>query len=245
MLRNVVRLFLVVFYPSSFDSYFTWCTIDPSTLHSSSLLYYLKLYSSKSCLLCSTLFCYTLFCSTNMSYILISLSVWRSIHPTRKRKQLATLTNSRISNQITPHTLIHAHDSEASADIPRSLELAAYFTHCNLQPSHLMLALKTAMALAFKSKVHRLEPFSCPVVFLYTWVLMSFSILHTICLSVPASMNILCQHDHCFHQLKSQHFMQLSHQNYINAAGFSRRLLELPDMNSERNAESRSKVRNF
>ena len=31
-------------------------------------------------------------------------------------------------------------------------------------------------------------------------------------------------------------------QNYINAAGFSRRLLELPDMNSERNAESRSKV---
>jgi hypothetical protein len=32
-------------------------------------------------------------------------------------------------------------------------------------------------------------------------------------------------------------------QNYINAASFSRRLLELPDMNSERNAESRSKVR--
>lgn len=31
-------------------------------------------------------------------------------------------------------------------------------------------------------------------------------------------------------------------QNYINAAGFARRLLELPDMNSERNAESRSKV---
>jgi coatomer protein complex subunit alpha (xenin) len=35
----------------------------------------------------------------------------------------------------------------------RSLELAAYFTHCNLQPAHLMLALKTAMATAFKNKV--------------------------------------------------------------------------------------------
>lgn len=35
----------------------------------------------------------------------------------------------------------------------RAVELAAYFTHCNLQPSHLMLALKTAMAVAFKNKV--------------------------------------------------------------------------------------------
>ena len=38
-------------------------------------------------------------------------------------------------------------------DPVRSLELAAYFTHSNLQPAHLMLALKTAMASAFKSKV--------------------------------------------------------------------------------------------
>lgn len=30
--------------------------------------------------------------------------------------------------------------------------------------------------------------------------------------------------------------------NYINAASFARRLLELPDMNSERNADSRSKA---
>ena len=42
---------------------------------------------------------------------------------------------------------------ESAADVKRSLELAAYFTHCNLQPAHLMLALKTAMALAFKNKV--------------------------------------------------------------------------------------------
>lgn len=38
-------------------------------------------------------------------------------------------------------------------DIARQLELAAYFTHCNLQPAHLMLALKNAMASAFKNKV--------------------------------------------------------------------------------------------
>ncbi len=43
--------------------------------------------------------------------------------------------------------------AEAGSDVVRSLELAAYFTHCNLQPSHLLLALKTAMASAFKNKV--------------------------------------------------------------------------------------------
>lgn len=38
-------------------------------------------------------------------------------------------------------------------DVARTLELGAYFTHCNLQPAHLLLALKTAMANAFKNKV--------------------------------------------------------------------------------------------
>lgn len=69
-----------------------------------------------------------------------------------------------------------------ASDVRRGLELAAYFTHCNLQPSHLMLALKTAMASAFKNK------------------------------------------------------------NFINAASFARRLLELPDMNSEKNADGRTKA---
>jgi coatomer protein complex subunit alpha (xenin) len=41
----------------------------------------------------------------------------------------------------------------ATDDVTRTLELGAYFTHCNLQPAHLLLALKTAMATAFKSKV--------------------------------------------------------------------------------------------
>jgi coatomer protein complex subunit alpha (xenin) len=69
-----------------------------------------------------------------------------------------------------------------SKDTVRSLELAAYFTHCNLQPSHLMLALKSAMASAFKAK------------------------------------------------------------NFVNAAAFARRLLELPETNSERHADTRSKA---
>merc|ERR1711871_625935 len=69
-----------------------------------------------------------------------------------------------------------------TVDPARSLELAAYFTHCNLLPAHLMLALNTAMANAFKSK------------------------------------------------------------NFINAASFARRLLELPDINSERHAEKRMKA---
>lgn len=69
-----------------------------------------------------------------------------------------------------------------TSDTVRSLELAAYFTHCNLQPSHLMLALKSAMASSFKAK------------------------------------------------------------NFVNAAAFARRLLELPETNSERHADTRTKA---
>lgn len=76
----------------------------------------------------------------------------------------------------------NAMGEAAAEDVARGLELASYFTHCNLQPGHLMLALKTAMASAFKNK------------------------------------------------------------NFINAASFARRLLELPDMNSEKNADSRVKA---
>ena len=68
------------------------------------------------------------------------------------------------------------------ADPARLTDLSAYITHCNLQPTHLLLALRSAMGTAFKYK------------------------------------------------------------NFIAAAGFARRLLELPDMTSERNAELRVKV---
>lgn len=63
------------------------------------------------------------------------------------------------------------------------MELLAYFTCCNLQPAHLLLALRMAMAAAFKGK------------------------------------------------------------NFITAASFAQRLLELPDLSSERHADLRSKVR--
>jgi coatomer protein complex subunit alpha (xenin) len=72
--------------------------------------------------------------------------------------------------------------SDAGADPIRATELSAYFTHCNLQPVHLLLALRSAMGTAFK------------------------------------------------------------HKNYISAASFARRLLELPDMTSERNADLKLKA---
>lgn len=62
------------------------------------------------------------------------------------------------------------------------MELLAYFTCCNLQPAHLLLALRMAMASAFKGK------------------------------------------------------------NFITAASFAQRLLELPDLSSERHADLRIKV---
>ena len=40
----------------------------------------------------------------------------------------------------------------ASTDEQASLEYAAYFTHCQLQPVHLQLTLRSAMTAAFKSK---------------------------------------------------------------------------------------------
>jgi len=72
--------------------------------------------------------------------------------------------------------------AECTGNPVRLTELSAYFTHCNLQPVHLLLALRSAMGTAFK------------------------------------------------------------HKNFILAAGFARRLLELPDMSSERNADLRNKA---
>jgi coatomer protein complex subunit alpha (xenin) len=72
--------------------------------------------------------------------------------------------------------------AEAGNDSVRSTELAAYFTHCELIPGHLLLALRSAMGIAFK------------------------------------------------------------HKNYILAASFARRLLELPDMSSERNKDLKNKA---
>ena len=74
--------------------------------------------------------------------------------------------------------------NEVAEDPVRSTELCAYFTHCNLQPGHLFLALRQAMVSAFRIK------------------------------------------------------------NYITAASFAHRLLELPEVSSEKNAEMKSKVRN-
>jgi coatomer protein complex subunit alpha (xenin) len=39
-------------------------------------------------------------------------------------------------------------------NLARNLELAAYFTHCNLQPSHVQLALRSAMGIFSKAGNH-------------------------------------------------------------------------------------------
>jgi coatomer protein complex subunit alpha (xenin) len=70
----------------------------------------------------------------------------------------------------------------AGDDAVRATELSAYFTHCNLQPGHLFLALRQAMVSAFRIK------------------------------------------------------------NYITAASFAQRLLELPEVSSEKNAEMKDKA---
>ena len=75
------------------------------------------------------------------------------IHPLHSHTHTHTHIYMKICLSILTQTIAHKIHRESAGDIKRSLELAAYFTHCNLQPAHLMLALKTAMALAFKNKV--------------------------------------------------------------------------------------------
>jgi len=72
--------------------------------------------------------------------------------------------------------------SDSSIDNARFTELGAYFTHCNMEIAHLMLALDLAMSNSFRKK------------------------------------------------------------NYITAAAFARRLLELPDVSLEKNAKLRGKA---
>ena len=146
--------------------YPTYYTVLNYIKVSSTVLYSIRLYTIYSTVLYSNpLFCVMIY------------------PPITNIKQLTTPNTSLVPN----HTTHNTHNSEASADIPRSLELAAYFTHCNLQPSHLMLALKTAMALAFKSKVSIHQQKSCPVLscgysssILYCpvlWILLFYSVL--------------------------------------------------------------------
>eukprot|EP00976_Prorocentrum_cordatum_P091739 1188644-Prorocentrum_minimum.AAC.6 len=47
---------------------------------------------------------------------------------------------------------IELQRKETKDDVERSAELAAYFTHCNLQPIHLSLSLRSAMSIFFKLK---------------------------------------------------------------------------------------------
>jgi len=44
-------------------------------------------------------------------------------------------------------------ERKKTTDPARQMELAAYFTHCNLQSSHTMLALRSAMTAAYKLKL--------------------------------------------------------------------------------------------
>ena len=44
--------------------------------------------------------------------------------------------------------------AEDPDNIGRNLELAAYFTHCKLQPTHIQLALRSAMGVFSKAGSH-------------------------------------------------------------------------------------------
>ena len=54
------------------------------------------------------------------------------------------------------------------------LQMAAYFTHCNLQPVHQILTLRTAVNLFFKVWTSLLTTLFCSFVYLYVFVYCMF-----------------------------------------------------------------------
>ena len=96
-------------------------------------------------------------CKTALSQIIASIPLVAAASRSEANdlKELLDVAREYMTAVRIKGALDEASQAEGG-DVVRSLELSAYFTHCNLQPSHSMLALKTAMANAFKAKV-RLE----------------------------------------------------------------------------------------
>lgn len=67
--------------------------------------------------------------------------------PTLQKQLQTTKTNTTTQPSTTKQEL---RDDEGGPGGPRGAELAAYFTHCQLQPVHLALSLRSAMAVFFK-----------------------------------------------------------------------------------------------
>jgi len=73
------------------------------------------------------------------------------------RQQLAEVKElMRICREYITAMKLELHRGEvrkANGTAKRIIELAAYFTHCQLQPTHTLLALRSAMKLAYKAKL--------------------------------------------------------------------------------------------
>ena len=112
-------------------------------------------------------------CSESLSSILDSIPLILAASRTESNdlKELIDVCREYL-------TAIRVKDAMSSGsvadNVPRTLELGAYFTHCNLQPAHLLLALKTAMATAFKNKVNTALPFFHYYFFTYFLALLYF-----------------------------------------------------------------------
>lgn len=57
-----------------------------------------------------------------------------------------------ISQEYVVALTIEQARKDSDQNPRRQTELASYFTHCNLQPAHLMIALRLAMTAAYKIK---------------------------------------------------------------------------------------------
>eukprot|EP00735_Rhodelphis_limneticus_P003453 TRINITY_DN14929_c0_g1::TRINITY_DN14929_c0_g1_i1::g.25834::m.25834 TRINITY_DN14929_c0_g1::TRINITY_DN14929_c0_g1_i1::g.25834 ORF type:complete len:1225 (-),score=362.34,sp/Q9AUR7/COPA2_ORYSJ/51.00/0.0,COPI_C/PF06957.6/2.6e-120,Coatomer_WDAD/PF04053.9/1e-115,WD40/PF00400.27/0.56,WD40/PF00400.27/4.3e-08,WD40/PF00400.27/9.7e-10,WD40/PF00400.27/2.6e-11,WD40/PF00400.27/7.1e-08,WD40/PF00400.27/5.7e-07,WD40/PF00400.27/3.5e+03,Nup160/PF11715.3/1.8e+02,Nup160/PF11715.3/26,Nup160/PF11715.3/0.012,TPR_2/PF07 len=92
------------------------------------------------------------FSAAYQHFVSISHSVPMLVVDTRQQSVEAKELLSSCREYITALRLELKRRELGEADPSRQLELAAYFTHCKLQPFHMQLALQNAMVLAYKLK---------------------------------------------------------------------------------------------
>ncbi|MCL4128899.1 UNVERIFIED_CONTAM: hypothetical protein GTU68_009020 [Idotea baltica] len=92
------------------------------------------------------------FCSILLAIPLLCVDTKQEISEAQNLVRICKEYIVGISMELFRKTL----GKTAQKDLQQSLELAAYFTHCELQPGHQVLTLRTAVNVAFKMKNYKM-----------------------------------------------------------------------------------------
>lgn len=91
--------------------------------------------------------------ATEVCHILVSFSFLAKFSSLQQWRNLVTSTREYllgVTLELERRRVVEAE----SSNVKRNLELAAYFTHCKLQPPHLQIALRSAISVFAKANNH-------------------------------------------------------------------------------------------